>query len=257
MRLSEVLTENFEWSSDADKDVYMSLKGLANKNNGVFKSRAQQGYVLNRIVKAEPDRTSQFVLDNFGLRLGDGEKIVTVDALTRWADYGSRSLIPVRFGLIVDPIGVVKIVKFGNKGNLRDGSSIDISKNKITFERPAKVNAKHLEKTEDEKKKEFKTALGMSDGNYIGEVGERMNFGALELVRKKQLDDSQFGYNMAAARFWNMYKNDNGDFVYHTGKEGPEPGGKINVVGRVKKHLVNKQGDKVTVVSRPHFKAIT
>ena len=257
MRLHEVtLTENFDWSSDADQSTYMSLKGLVNKNNGVFKSKKQQWFILNKIVGAEPKRDRGFVMDNFGITLDEGEKLVTVDAMTRWANYGSRSLVPVRFGFVVDDIGVVKLVKFGNKGNMSQGSHIDPSKNKIQFERPANVNSKHLEKSEEEKKKEFMVGIGMTDGEHLGSKGERIDFGPVELVNKKYIGDSHFGYNQAVEKYWNMYKTAEGEIIYHTGKQGPEKGEQINLTATVKAHITNKKGQNVTVVIRPRFKEV-
>jgi len=251
-----ILTENFEWSSESDQQAYMSLKGLVNKNDGVFKSKKQQWFVLNKIVKSEPQRDRGFIMDNFGITLDEDEKLVTVDGMTRWAEYGSRSLVPVRFGFVIDPFGVVKLVKFGNKGNMRDGSSIDPSKNKVQFERPANVDTKHLEKSEEEKKKEFWTAMGKTEGEYVGTPGERMDFGVLELVAKKYLDQSHFGYNMATDKYWNLYKNEDGQSIVHVGKEGPEKGEKIRMAATVKDHFVSKKGDKQTKVIRPRFKVI-
>ena len=51
MRLREILKEDLDWGNGRDKDTYMSLKGLVNKNNGVFKSQKQQWFVNNKIVK--------------------------------------------------------------------------------------------------------------------------------------------------------------------------------------------------------------
>ncbi len=255
MRLQEILKEDLEWGPGLDKDVYMSLKGLVNKNDGVYKSRKQKWFIENRLIGSEPDRDRGFVKDNFGADVGDGEKFISVEALARWAKYGSRSLVPVRWGFVMDSIGVAKFYKIGNKGNLRDGASPDPSKTKLEWERPANVDASHLEKSEEEKKKEFKVALGMSEGDYIGTEGERMKF-ELTLVAKKYLDTTQVSYNVSAEKWWNMYEDKDGNVVYHTGKEGPEKGEKVVGAATVKKHLVNKKGQKVTVVIRPRFKLV-
>ena len=47
-----------------------------------------------------------------------------------------------------------------------------------------------------------------------------------------------------------------GEIIYHTGKQGPEKGEKINLTATVKSHITNKKGQNVTVVIRPRFKAI-
>ena len=86
--------------------------------------------------------------------------------------------------------------------------------------------------------------------------GGRMNFDELKLIAKKHMGYSQFGYNQSVEKYWNMYKDTNGNIIYHTGKQGPEKGEKFNVTGTVKKQLVNKKGQKVTVIIRPRFKMI-
>lgn len=256
MRLQQILNEDFSWDSDWDKDMYMSLKGLANKNNGVWKSKKQRDFLLNRFKKVPHQHTPQQAKEHFGIEMSGNETLVILSGMTRWADYGSRSMVPVRHAFVVDNKGVRQHVKLGNKGNMRDGSSPDPSKNKIEFNRPDNVDTSHLAKSEEEKKKEFKTALGMSEGEYVGEVGKRMDFGTLELVAKKDLGYSHFGYNMAAEKYWNLYKDEQGRFIVHVGKPGPERGEKVRIVATVKDHFVSKKGDKQTKIIRPRFYAV-
>jgi hypothetical protein len=255
MRLQEILKENLEWYP-GEKEAFMSLKGLVNKNNGVFKSRKQQWYIKKNIVDDEPDRDRGFTKENFGVDLDDGEKLVTVEAVARWASYGARSQVPVRYGFVMDDIGVVKFYKIGNQGNLRDGAGPDAKKTKLEWTRPDNVDASHLEKSEEEKKKEFKAKLGMSEGNFLGTEGERMKFDELTLTYKRFQDDNVYGYNNYVSRFWHVYKDANDNVIYYTGKEGPEVGTKVSATATVKKHLVSKKGDKVTVIMRPRFKLL-
>jgi len=257
MRLQQIINEEFNWDSDWDLDIYRSLKGLANKNEGVWKSKKQRDFLLKKIEQAGGKRDDlDFVRSNFGVEMTSDQYLVTPSGMTRWANYGSRSLVPVRHAFVVDRTGVVQHVKLGNKGNMRDGSSIDPSKNKVEFTRPAQVDAKHLEKTEDEKKAEFKTALGMSEGEYVGEPGGRMKFEELTLVAKKLIGTSTFGYNMAADKYWNLYTDANGNHIVHVGKEGPEKDGKVTGTATVKDHYVSKKGVKTTKLIRPRFKMI-
>lgn len=253
MRLQEIINENLEWYGN-EQEKYMSLKGLVNKNDGVYKSRKQQWFLTNKLIHDEDlQKDRGFAKSNFGVDLDDGEALLHIDAIARWANYGSKSQVPVRWGFVLDKYGVTKFYKIGNKGNMRQGAAPDPSKTKLEWTRPEGVDTTHLEKTEEEKKKEFKAKLGMSEGDYIGTEGERMAF-VLELVAKKYLDTTQVSYNVSAEKWWNMYKDMDGNVVYHTGKEGPEKGTKVIGKATVKKHLVSKKGDKVTVVIRPRFK---
>ncbi len=256
MRLQEILNENLEWHGN-EQEKFMSLKGLVNKNDGVYKSRKQQWFLTNKLIYKDEMLTDRgFAKSNFGVDLDDGEALVHIDAIARWADYGSRSQVPVRWGFVLDEHGVTKFYKIGNKGNLRDGAGPDPKKTKLEWERPDNVDTSHLEKSEEEVKKEFKAKLGMTEGNFLGTEGERMNFGELTLVYKRFQDDATFGYNTHVSRYWHVYNDADGNVIYYTGKEGPEVGAKVLATATVKKHLVSKKGDKVTVLFRPRFKLV-
>ena len=256
MRLQELLNENLEWYGN-DKEKFMSLKGLVNKNDGVYKSRKQKWFLTNKLIHDdELQKDRGFAKSNFGVDLNPEEALYTIDAIARWADYGSRSQVPVRYGFVLDDIGVVRFYKIGNKGNLRDGAGPDPKKTKLEWTRPDNVDASHLEKSEEEKKKEFKAKLGMSEGNFLGTEGERMNFGELTLMYKRFQDDNVYGYNTQVSRYWHVYNDANDNVIYYTGKEGPEVGAKVLATATVKKHLVSKKGDKVTVLFRPRFKLV-
>ena len=62
--------------------------------------------------------------------------------------------------------------------------------------------------------------------------------------------------DQATEKYWNMYKTADGAIIYHTGKQGPEKGEKINLAATVKQHITNKKGELVTTVIRPRFKIV-
>jgi hypothetical protein len=259
MRLQE-LTENLEWPNKGDKEIFMSLKGLVNKNNGVWKSQKQRWFIMNKkIGEADRDRSAADNENFFGIRVKDGQILATVDAMARWADYGARSQVPVRYGFIVDEHGVIEYYKIGNKGNMRDGASPDPSKTKKVWTRPDKINVEHLipdpEEERKRKKQKFMGKLGLGSGKHIGEVGERVDFGEVTLDFSKHLKTYQVAYNAYNEVYWNVYKDLEGNVIYHNGKETHmEQGEKANMVARVKDHIVNKKGEKVTTVKIPKFK---
>jgi hypothetical protein len=265
MRLQEILKENLEFHGQ-DKDIFMSLKGLVNKNNGVWKSTKQRWFVMTKLVDPnDKTRSRSQAIDNFGVDFNpdNDEVFVYVDAIARWAGYGARSQVPVRYGFVVDDYGVVKFYKIGNKGNLRDGASPDPKKTKLEWERPAKIDKEHLEPDPEEekarKKKEFLGKVGLGAGEYVGEEGKRLEIGEVELVTSKLVDSYQVAYNVGYDKYWNMYKRvEDGAVIYHTGKESPlEKGQKAIMTATVKKHLISKKGDRVTVVKIPKFKDST
>lgn len=262
MRLREILKENLEWGNGTDKDQFMSLKGLVNKNNGVWKSTKQRWFVMNRLVpQHEKDRAPEQNERFFGIKTEEGQTLVTPEAMARWAEYGARSMVPVRYGFVVDDYGVVKHYKIGNKGNMRDGAQPDPSKTKLVWTRPDNVDVQHLipdpEEERKRKKQEFMGKLGVGSGKYIGEEGKRLEIGEVELDFKKHMDSVQVAYNVNYDKYWNVYKDGEGNIIYHNGKESPlEKGEKAIMTATVKKHLVSKKGEKVTVVKIPKFKGL-
>ena len=264
MRLQEVITEALEWGNGPDKDIFMSLKGLVNNNNGVWKSTKQRWFMMNRkIGEGDLERAPELNKRFFGIETKEGQTLVTPEAMAQWAKYGSRSMIPVRYGFVVDEYGVVTYWRIGNKGNMSSGASPDPSKTKLEWTRPDDADVQHLIPSPEElkakekaKKKEFLGALGQGAGKHLGTEGERMKFEELTLIAKKSVGESYFGYNQSVEKFWNMYEDNYGNVVYHTGKEGPEKGQKISGAATVKKHIISKKGDNVTIVIRPRFKLI-
>ena len=126
MRLQEIIKENLEWGYGNDKDIFMSLKGLVNKNNGVWKSTKQRWFVTNKLLTPDEMRTNRGqVKDFFGVDIDPdaGESFVIVEATAVWA-HGARGQVPVRYGFVIDEYGVVRHYKVGNKGNLRDGEGL-------------------------------------------------------------------------------------------------------------------------------------
>jgi len=262
MRANEILKEALEWGNGTDKDIFMSLKGMVNKNNGVWKSTKQRWFVMNKLVgEYDKQKDRRQAKDFFGVDINpdDGETLVYVEATARWAEYGARSMIPVRYGFVVDDYGVKRFYKIGNKGNMRDGAQPDPSKTKLDWTRPDNADVEHLipdpEEEDRKRKKKFMGKMGIGSGKYIGEEGKRLEIGEVELAFKKHMDSVQVAYNVNYDKYWNVYKDSAGNVIYHNGKESPlEKGEKAIMTATVKKHLVSKNGEKVTVVKIPKFK---
>lgn len=253
------ISESIEWASP-DHEWYMSLQGLINQNNGLFKSPKQASFILNRWAgKVVDGPEAERYANNFGTPVATGNRVIQTTGYYRWADYGSRSVIPFLYIFEVDDFGVVRKWKVGYRGNMRDGAAPDPKKAKLEFTRDAGLDTSHLivQKSDAEKKAEFVKGLGGSVGKYIGEEGTRHNFGPVTL--KKAID---LGYRPAGpygeARAWmNVYHDADGNIIYHT--TGSEPsmkeGETMNMVARIKKHMVSKRQEKVTIVNRPKFTA--
>jgi hypothetical protein len=230
----------------------------------MFRSRKQQKFFLD--VKTKNASTNVTDMERFfGTRGEEGNYFFTPSAMTQWASYGARSMVPVFYVFEVDNLGVVRHWKVGARGNLRDGAGPNPKKANLIWERPENIDASHLDPTEAEaeeekakKKEKFLKKLGKSTGEWIGTEGEKKhNFGPVTLVYFKEGYFSPNGYN-TVERHFQMFKDSEGRIIYYTGKDlGVEKGQTVELIGTVKKHLVSKKQDKVTVVSYPKVKTNT
>lgn len=230
-----------------DQDLYMSLKGLVNKNNGVYKSKKQRA-VIERITANKLRLDPQ----QYGVESNCYQRLVYIDAIAQWAGYGSRSQVPVRWVFVLDSYGVVSLWKVGNKGNMRDGAKVDPSKTKVLWQRPADVDIVHLEDTEQEAEEKFFKAMGGTVNDHVGTVGKRQSFGEVTLVASKMMQGESYSYYDSGIYFWNMYTDAKGRILHHNGTAPcVDVGAKAILTATVKKHIVSKNSENVTVIARP------
>lgn len=246
MLVKEIITEALRWDSQWDQEMFMTLKGLVNKNNGVWKSKKQRDFVMAKKV-GDRLRKDGKAMSWFGMDDKGGNGYILIDAIAQWANYGSRSQIPVRYGFVMDDAGVVSFWKIGNKGNLRQGSAPDPSKTKMEWKREGTPDVSHLEDTEEEKEEKFRQEMGFVDGEHLGNPGDKkFEFGEVELQASKT---SQGYYGITT---WHLFKDVNGNLITYTGKDlGLERGQKVNLTGTIKKHFENNKKQAVTQVIRP------
>lgn len=240
------LSESIEWRPE-ELERYKSLQALVKYNDGVFKSQKQAGFILNTWAQRMPSDLEQF----FGIPVDHGKKYAQVDGMYRWAAYGSRSLIPFWYIFELDDYGITRKWKVGAKGNLRDGASPDPEKVKLEFTRPSGVDTSHLEKSDQEKKKEFYKQMGGTEGQYLGTPGEKHDFGTVELVY------SNTTWGDYGARTFQVLKDKDGNIIWYSGKDlGLDKGEKAHLRGKVKKHMVSKRQEKVTVILYPKVEKV-
>ena len=241
MKVVDILTEDMSWNGN-DLDKYKSLQALTKYNDGVFKSQKQAEFILNKWAQKSPSDLKTF----WGVPAESDKKYVDLSGTYRWADCGSRSLIPFWYIFEMDDYGVTRKWKVGAKGNLRDGAHPDPEKVKLEFTRPEGVDTTHLEKSDAEKKKEFVKSLGGTEGSYIGTPGEKHDFGEVELIFSK------FSYGDYGPRTFQILKDKDGNLIWYTGKDlGLNRGEKAHLSGKVKKHMVSKRQEKVTIILYP------
>ena len=255
MRLDELsrTEEAIDWEPGT-QETYMSLKALVNHNNGLYKSEKQKKFLENTLIKNAPNREPAFMKSNWGVDMVDpSNKCIVLSGYYRWADYGSRSMIPFFYTFEMDQYGVVALWKTGAHGNLRIGAGPDAKKAKQEWRRPEGVDTTHLEPSKEDAKKEFLKGLGKAAGKYLGAEGEKKHdFGTVTLKVVKELEAMQIAWGVAAERWFHVFEDAEGNNIWYTGKHlGIKPGQAVRLVGTIKKHLISKRMEHVTVVQRP------
>lgn len=200
---------NFEFS-DADRDLFMSLKGLVNKNQGFFKT-AKQAQFLYKQYTTNNLHTPYEAMRYFGVALEEGQALVNVTAHTRWADYGTRSIVPIMFGFVVDKLGVIALYKIRGNGNLRDGWGPNPEKTTLEWSRPADAVCPWSFPTPAEV---AATQAPEKSNAWLGMPGDKIEV-ELKFVRCRDLGYGQFGqmvistFEDAAGNVVNVWKHFN------------------------------------------------
>ena len=221
----------FTISNKADEQTFVSLRGLV-KNNGFFKSAAQQKFMLKSYGIFQMDTK---MLGYLGITLKDSDvTYVTIDGYYQWADYGSRSIVPVIITFVIDEFGVRTQYKTGGSGNLRDGWSPDASKCKLMWERDESIEKPSFETP--------KTEVVESKSQWLGEVGKRL------VVKGKIVFTKLIGYSEWGGKYITIVEDDAGNQI-KAWKYLGEKGEDVEIKGTVKEHDVH-EGVKGTVLTR-------
>ena len=221
----------FTISNKFDEQTFISLRGLI-KNNGFFKSAAQQKFMLKSYRKEQMDTK---MLGYLGVHLKDSDvTYVTIDGYYQWADYGSRSIVPVIITFVIDEFGTRAEYKTGGNGNLRDGWSPDASKCKLMWERNESIEKPSFEVQKPE--------VVESKSQWIGEVGKRL------VVKGKIVFTKLIGYSEWGGKYITIVEDDAGNQI-KAWKYLGEKDETVEIKGTVKEHDVH-EGVKGTVLTR-------
>jgi hypothetical protein len=229
---------SFEFGSVSDKENFFSFKALI-KNNGFFKSSKQKAFMERNLValekshggfEAQFDRMQRY----FGITINKNERVDECTAYMRWADYGSRSQIPLLYFFVFDEFGIVRHYKVGGRGNLRDGWSADPKKCKLLWSRPSDAVAPVFEAA-----KEPTPSISV----WIGEVGTKL------VVQGKIKAQRSFGYNQFGESFLTTIEDMAGNIINVWKNLGGLVGDEISIKGTVKS-LAEFNGVKQTVMTR-------
>lgn len=121
---------SFEYDSNEDQICAMMMSKVI-KKGGLWEKRGQRWMGFENDGRTDYD----FLKSNFGVDAEEGQVVMKATGYNRWADYGSRSIIPVIFMFVTDKFGVVKKYKVRGNGNLRDGWGPNPNKTELLWER--------------------------------------------------------------------------------------------------------------------------
>lgn len=189
----------------------------------------------------------------FGVDITADQKMVTCDGMNRWADYGSRSLIPQMFIFVVDEHGIVSKWKVPFNGNLRIGASPDPERATKMWERSVTVTTVVSAVTP--------VFIGPVS-EHIGQAGDKVEL-EVEIISVRSFSGQRMGYWDSGVRFLTTMKS--GDNIikywgYPKFKNCPESLDKPEGMKAMMKAMIKDHGEykglKDTVVSRPTFNPI-
>lgn len=214
-----------EFSSTIDEQNFISMRGMI-KRGGMFKSAKQRDFLIKSYtqqmlnVRETFERAQQQCKDFFGIELREGEVYVSVDAYTRWENYGSRSIVPVLYFFILDRVGVARQYKVNGNGNMRVGWSPNPEKCKLIWERPADAVLPVFEEpVAAEPKKESK---------WFANVGEKVT------VKVKVKAVKTLGYSRFGEMCITVFEDENGN-VINVWKAGyADVGAELTIKGTIK-----------------------
>jgi hypothetical protein len=224
----------YDFSNTEEKQMFLNFKGLMKNNNGFFKSSKQANFLFKMHCKStQATYTSENHTQFFGISFDADQAVAHATLYMRWADYGSRSVIPVLYVFVLDRFGVVVQYKVNGRGNLRDGWAPDPKKCVKQWERPAGVEFPVFEESQ-------KTAENLS--SWVGVIGEKLNITA-KIVAVRDCGFSRFGEMILT-----VLKDEAGN-VMNVWKNLGEVGETLKLRGTVKA-LDEYRGAKQTTLTR-------
>lgn len=253
MKVKEIITEDFQWSSHWDEEQGRKLSGMVKFNNGLFKSAKQAKFMLGdrgpfaHNLRNDYDKLKEW----FGVDAEEGQSVAQVSGTMRWAQYGQRSLRPVTWMYVLDKYGVVRQYKLGYVGNMRDGTRPDPKKTKLLWQRPADANVGELDDMEaaDTKAAEEKAAYKAANPTkHVAEEGTRMELD-LKVKNVMYRGESQWG-----PTYMTIAEDKDGNLFFYTGGRAlanAKKGDDIQIKATITKHITTKNGEAANVIKRP------
>lgn len=220
----------------SDEKDYIGFLSIA-KHGGVWKSHAQRQFWFKCTnLLALPESAQHRAVGAV-----EGDLVVQFHGTMRWADYGARSIIPVLIYVILDQVGVRRIVHVGGHGNARDGWQPDYNaKIKVKFERPEGVEGIPVP-----------DPLPVVLSRPVGAVGDKVDVSATVIYFKAS--SFQVSYNVASSSYFHILKDADGNIYKYKGSSVlGEQGDRVEFKATVKAHEEGRDaGSVVTVLKAP------
>lgn len=239
----------FEFTTDFDKQMFISLSGLIKSNDGMFKSPKQSSFIR----KQATEHTAEDAQKYFGITSSKGEAIILCNGMNRWADYGSRGNIPQMFAFVVDDHGIVSKWKIPFNGNLRIGAAPAPERTTKVWERTVTPVTAPVTQT---------PVSTEPVSEHIGQIGDKIEL-EVEIISCKQFIGQSMSYWDTGVRYLTTMKSGDNVIKYwgfpkfkNAAENTGDPTGlKAKMKATVKSHDEYK-GKFDTTVSRPSFTLI-
>lgn len=220
----------------SDEKDYIGFLSIA-KHGGVWKSHAQRQFWFKCTNLLALPESAQ----HRAVGAQEGDLVVQFHGTMRWADYGARSIIPVLIYVVLDQVGVRRVVHVGGHGNARDGWQPDYnSKIKVKFERPEGIEGIPVP-----------DPLPVVLSHAVGAVGDKLDVSATVIYFKAS--SFQVSYNVSSSSFFHILKDADGNIYKYKGSSVlGEQGDRVEFKATVKAHEEGRDaGSVVTVLKAP------
>jgi hypothetical protein len=220
----------------SDEKDYIGFLSIA-KHGGVWKSHAQRQFWF----KCDNLRFMPEHAQHAAVGAREGDLVVQFHGTMRWADYGARSIIPVLIYVVLDQVGVRRVVHVGGHGNARDGWQPDFdTKIKVKFERPEGVEGLPVPEP-----------LPVVLSRAVGAVGDKLDVSATVIYFKAS--SFQVSYAVSTSSYFHILKDADGNIYKYKGSSVlGEQGATATFKATVKAHEEGRDaGSVVTVLKAP------
>jgi len=237
----------FEWVTLAEKEMFISLKSLVNKNGGYFKSANQVNYYKKHHFVCESRLCDNSPLTFLQKDQYKGCYYFFTEGTLNAAEWGSNYR---RKGwcFVVDKFGVVSFYKLKfeyGKGKDRGWSGIDDGEELLFTRENSESKISALEEEQKEIQDKIKKSQDAKiNREYVGNAGDKKcEFkGVINFVTSYE--------NMYGTQYITTFRNEDDNTIKYSGKYLGERNCEISLIANIKKHEIYKD-EKQTIIERP------